>query len=192
MEGILASDEDIDQQHFEKIGRIAQDLKSDYSHERDELWRGSPFEWLIRIPSRQKGAVGEKFVEKWSQASGFTVGPTGDSEADRMINGYRIEIKMSTLWTDNRIYKFQQLRDQNYDYCFCLGISPAAVHAWFIPKNALAKNRPPALVPQHGGSVGVDTKWLSFPADSPPKWLQPYGGTLFEVSKIISSIGDKP
>ena len=64
-------------------------------------------------------------------------------------------------------------------------MSPFDAHAWFIPKSELMTDKPPALVPQHGGRVGRDTKWLSFPAVSPPEWLEPYGGTLARVQKLI-------
>ena len=42
-----------------------------------------------------------------------------------------------------------------------------------------------ALVPPHGGRAGRDTKWLSFPAVSAPEWLEPYGGTLSQVHRLI-------
>ena len=47
-------------------------------------------------------------------------------------------------------------------------------------------DRPPALRHQHGGQAGRDTRWLSFLAEQPPKWLEPFGGTLSEVKKLIS------
>jgi hypothetical protein len=45
------------------------------------------------------------------------------------------------------------------------------------------------LVPQHGGAEGLDTKWLSFQADSPPAWLSPFGGTLNQVASLIAAAG---
>lgn len=96
-----------------------------------------------------------------------------------------MEVKYSSLWTDNQQYRFQQIRDQDYDYCFCLGVSPFDVHAWFIPKDELMVDRPPAPGPQHGGQAGRDTKWLAFPADDPPTWLATYGGTLADVYRLI-------
>ena len=102
-----------------------------------------------------------------------------------VISGVRVEVKYSSLWTDNGIYKFQQIRDQDYEYCFCLGVSPFDAHAWFIPKSELMGDKPPSLVPQHGGKAGRDTKWLSFPAASPPHWPASFGGTLSEVYGLI-------
>ena len=68
-----------------------------------------------------------------------------------------------------------------YAYVFCLGVSPATVQAWLIPK-AIAWEH---ATPQHGGAIGKDTKWLCFQADSPPKWMSDYGGSLAEVLRII-------
>lgn len=169
------------------LASLAAGLESDYVSPKEvDLWRGSPFRWIRTRPSRQVGAIGEALVAGWSAAKGFDVLRSRNSDADRIIAGLSVEIKFSTLWTDNEIYKFQQIRDQDYDYLFCLGVSPFDAHAWFIPKNALADNRPPSLVPQHGGAAGRDTKWLSFTASVPPSWLTPYGGRLSDVATLIN------
>jgi hypothetical protein len=160
--------------------------------EGDAMWIGSPFRWIKTRPSRQIGKIGEELVSDWCRSHGFKVERSSDSDADRIIQGHRVEIKFSTLWTDNRIYKFQQIRNQNYDFCFCLGISPFDVHAWLIPKSELKANRPPSFGPQHGGSDGVDTKWLSFEADKVPSWLRPFGGQLSDVASILHLAGKGP
>lgn len=166
------------------LAEIATSLEGQYADD-FSMWAGSPFGWIKTRPSRQVGAIAEKLVRHWCDARNLIVSRSPDSEADMVISGVRVEVKYSSLWTDNGIYKFQQIRDQNYDYCFCLGVSPFEAHAWFIPKSALMDDKPPSLVPQHGGQRGRDTKWLSFPADSPPQWLAPYGGTLSDVHKLI-------
>ena len=170
----------------EKLASLATTLEPDYVTERERsMWQGSPFYWIKGRPSRQIGAIGEVLVERWAQSHGFDVKKPRSSDHDRQINGLKVEIKFSTLWTDNEIFKFQQLRDQDYEYCFLLGISPFDVQAWFVPKSALAQDRPPELVPQHGGSRGQDTKWLSFQAASPPAWLSPFGGRLTQLADLI-------
>jgi hypothetical protein len=155
----------------------------------DAMWVGSPFQWIKSRPSRQIGKIGEELVSEWCENKGFSVQRSTNSDADRVISGHRIEIKFSTLWTDNKIYKFQQIRDQAYDYCFCIGVSPFDVHAWLIPKTELKKDRLPSFGPQHGGSDGIDTKWLSFEAETPPSWLKPFGGTLSQVEELLKKAG---
>ena len=168
---------------FDRIAKIANKLQSEYAKAGDP-WAESPFGWIRQLPSRTVGAIGEKIVERWATEQGFEVERSGDSDADRVIGGIRIEIKFSTLWTNNELYKFQQIRNQNYQYCLCVGISPYDVAMWLIPKRELAVPRE-GLSHQHGGTRGADTMWLSFPASNPPDWLSEFGGTLSAVRELL-------
>jgi hypothetical protein len=147
-----------------------------------EGWTGSPFSWILTLPSRARGAAGEKIVESWLTVNGFSVKRAAHSGCDRIVNEINVEIKFSTLWKSGG-YTFQQLRDQDYQFVFCLGISPAQAHAWLIPKHIAWKH----AVPQHGGSLGKDTKWLSFQADDPPAWMSEFGGTLQNALSVLKS-----
>ena len=168
-----------------ELAAIATELS--HSYEQDSImWEGSPFQWIKTRPSRQVGAIGEKLVATWCEDQGYAVARSPNTEADLLINGTRVEVKFSTLWTDSKQYKFQQIRDQAYDYCFCLGVSPFDAHAWYIPKAELMNDRPPALRPQHGGQAGRDTKWLSFLAEEPPEWLAEFGGALGQVRRLLA------
>lgn len=156
-------------------------LRSDYVNaKQDQQWKDSPFDWIRRLPSRRKGKIGEQLVAGWCAAKGFDVTAAGDADADRVIAGQRVEIKLSTLWASG-VFKFQQLRDQDYEYVICLGLSPFDAQCWVIPK-AVVWNKTP---PQHGGSRGTDTRWLSFEAANPENWLADYGGRLAQVQEII-------
>jgi hypothetical protein len=149
-------------------------------------WEQSPFGWIKQRPSRQVGKIGELLVAGWLATKDFTVGPSPDSQADRLVNGKRVEVKFSTRWKTG-VYRFQQLRDQNYDFVVCLGICPFDAHCWAIPKAELLRRwrDRDGVFPQHGGSAGVDTAWLSFGVDNPPTWLDTYGGRLSEAAEII-------
>jgi len=147
-----------------------------------EVWSGSPFAWILTLPSRAKGAAAEKIVDGWLTANGFEVRRSGQTGCDRTVNGMKLEIKFSTLWKSGG-YVFQQLRDQDYVSVFCLGISPARVHAWIIPKAIAWKH----ATPQHGGSLGKDTRWFGFQADSPPEWMSEYGGSLADVLAVLKA-----
>lgn len=118
------------------LASIAATLESEYSTDEADPWAGSPFEWIKGRPSRQVGAIGEKLVAGWCAAKDFDVVRSPDSDADRIIHGYRVEVKFSTLWKGGG-YKFQQVRDQRYEYLFCLGVAPFDANAWLIPKAVL-------------------------------------------------------
>lgn len=166
------------------LAGIAGTLRADYVKEgADDPWAGSPFAWIKTRPSRQVGKIGEQLVAGWCAAKGLDVTATGDSDADRVIGGRRMEIKFSTLW-ESGSYTFQQIRDQNYDFALCLGVSPFDAHCWVVPKDVIRAHAPP----QHGGKTGLDTRWLTFPASSPPAWIKEYGGKLSEAFVVLKRV----
>ena len=177
---------------FRILADISQSLEVDYPDVKRE-WDSS-FEWIISRPSRQKGAIGERLVSEWLTSHGLNVGRSGDSDADRIIAGKRVEIKFSTLW-QNGGYTFQQIRDQNYELMICLGISPSSAHCWVIPKTDILRiikedeNKKPnkkRIRDQHLGKEGTDTKWITVKdVNSIPEWLKPFGGSLTEALSVL-------
>ena len=169
------------------LAAIAATLEEDYVREGEpDPWAGSPFAWIRALPSRQKGKVGEQLVSGWCAAKGLDVTASGDTEADRVIAGERIEIKFSTLWKTG-VYKFQQIRDQDYRYLICLGISPFDAHCWLIGKDVL-RRYVIGHTPQHRGRAGTDTYWLSLRPSQPPAWLELCGGTLSQMFPLLQSL----
>lgn len=170
------------------LAALAVDLSEDYLP--SEAWISSPFAWILQTPSRTRGAIGEKLVAGWAASKGFDVVRSPNSQADRIIEGHRIEIKFSTLWT-NGGFKFQQIRDQDYDYCLCLGLSPFDAQAWLLPKDVLRRHVI-GIMGQHTGAAGRDTAWLGFPADRPYAWMEPFGERLRDVARLLSEAGRGP
>ena len=144
-------------------------------------WAGSPFEWLMRLPSRSRGRAGELIAEAWLTGLGFQVRRPTNSGHDRIVAARKVEIKFSTLWGAGD-YVFQQLRDQDYELALLLGISPTLAHCWAVPK-AVAFDK---AVPQHGGALGRDTRWLRFRVSSPPGWMSDYGGNLDSAVPVLA------
>lgn len=142
-----------------------------------------------RHARREVGAIGEKLVAGWLAARDFNVTRSGDSDADRVIEGKRVEVKFSTRW-ENGGYKFQQLRDQNYDLVICLGVSPFDAHCWVIPKADVLRlwRVEHRIASQHGGQNGTDTAWIDVRPENPPEWLAPYGGSLSEGIAVLGRI----
>ena len=172
-----------------EIVSIAENLRSEYKSYNSD-WTESPFAWIKGLPSRTRGKIGEQLIEHWCTEQNFNVRPSPDSEADRIINGLRVEIKSSTLWTSG-IYKFQQLRDQAYDVVICLGLSPYDVHCWILSKKVIMEQwRSGGIGSQHGGHQGTDTAWLEVKPNAPQAWLTPQDGRPADAIKILRQFAE--
>jgi len=101
-----------------------------------------------------------------------------------------VEIKFSTLWATG-VYKFQQIRNQDYDFLICLGIAPFDAHLYCLPKPLLLEHVI-GQMGQHTGAGGLDTAWLSFVAGMPYAWMDGYGGTLAEGWAVFEGLGYGP
>lgn len=153
-------------------------------HPRAADWIDSPFRWLLPLPPATRGKVGRQLVWAWAERSGFTVEKaTRNRQLYLRINDQIVQVKTSTLWHSG-IYKFQQIRDRDYDYCFCLGISPLDMNAWIIPKEALELN----VINQRGqhtGSDSAETWWFETRPESSMRWLEPYGNQLSHAREAL-------
>lgn len=176
------------------LAALAEGLKGEYRTGEDLSWSHSPFGWIRKEPPRRKGAVGEKLVAGWCAARDINVLRSPDVQADRILEGVRTEIKFSTLWGNNQIYKFQQIRDQDYQLLVCLGVSPFTAHAWVFEKEFVVSRIGllEGLSHQHGGAEGRDTAWLSVsPTDVHP-WMKAYGGDLRTAMRRLRTLVGLP
>ena len=177
---------------FQELVGISQTLQKEYAEE-NKQWTGSPFEWIKHRPSRSIGAIGEKIVTAWLALHDFNVARAPDTEADRVVENKRLEIKFSTLWK-NGTYLFEQIRDQNYDFAVFLGFSPHDAHCWVLPKADLMRmwKTERRISSQHGGSAGSDTAWVrvspSMSGAPDDATMEPYGNGLKEALLAISAI----
>lgn len=177
----------IEDPEVQLLASIAGTLRPDYAPADLDPWVGSPFEWIKKTTSsRRRGKIGEQLVAGWSAAKGLDVVASPDSAADRIVHGYRMEIKFSSMW-ESGIYKFQQVRDQDYDFAFCLGVSPFDAHAWLLPKRLLL-DEVIGHLGQHTGVTGAETAWFGFNPDVPLAWLDGHGGSLGEVWSLLRSL----
>ena len=170
---------------FELLATAANYIKEDFTWH-SSAWEGSPFEWVITLPSSSKGALGKRLVYQWCALKNLAVDRSPDSDADMTVNGHRVEVKFSTLWRSG-IYKFQQIRDQNYEYGIFLGLSPFQAHCWVISKDIL-KEYVIGHMGQHTGSSGQETAWLTVNPGNPHEWLNSCGGTLEQAFIVLKSL----
>jgi hypothetical protein len=148
--------------------------------EADRSWDESPFRWLRPLSPKKKGAAIESLVTNWLNSLKYDVGNRSTSDHDRTIEGHRIEIKGSMLWSDNK-FCFSQIRDQDYDHVLLVGIAPARVYAWLVPKQ-VAREHAKA---QHAG--GEDTKWLFIDPTNVQEWLVPYGNIIWTGHREVAA-----
>ena len=139
-------------------------------------------------PSRSIGAIGEKIVASWLAMHDFNVQRSPDSEADRVVEGKRIEIKFSTLWEAGQ-YVFQQIRNQNYEIIVFLGVSPNDAHCWVLPKlKVMELWHTGVICGQHTGQGGGDTAWVHLHPSNDNPYFAPYGNSLHEALNAISKL----
>lgn len=168
-----------------RLAGIAADLREDYTDPAEDIWTKSPFGWIRTRSSRQRGKIGEQLIAGWCAARNLNVERSPDADADRLIEGHRVEIKFSTLW-ENGIFKFQQIRDQNYEFLICLGIAPFDARAWIFRKRDIPFR---TLSHQHGGVRGSDTWWISVEPNRPPRWMnRGQRGRLRDVYRILAEL----
>ncbi|MFJ6269240.1 hypothetical protein ACIQG8_04535 [Pseudarthrobacter oxydans] len=148
---------------------------------RGEDWEDSPFEWMLSLPPGTKGAVGRQMIAYWAESSGFYVQARG---LKLEIEGHLVAIKMSTLW-EGAEFKFQQIRDEAYDFVLFVGICPQDVYAWIIPKDVILYNLRGSSG-QHTGKRASETFWETVRPAAPPRWMSPYGNRLSDVRDLIT------
>lgn len=172
---------------YQELVLISQTLQQEYLHE-NAMWRGSPFEWIRHRPSRSIGAIGEKIVSMWLAMHDFSVSRSPDSDADRIVENMRVEIKFSTLW-ESGTYVFQQIRDQSYDFIILLGISPHDAHCWVLRKEDIIRlwKEEHQIGGQHTGQGGGDTAWIHVTPQN-EGFLSPYGNDLPKALELVSDI----
>jgi len=149
--------------------------------ENSDLWKDSPFEWVLQLPARKKGKLGRQLISSWLSAKGIPVEPTKDSSESLMIKGYQVAIKFSTMWAKG-YYRFQQIRSSGYDYIMCLGISPLDAHCWIFRRDYAIKN----ATLQH-----KDEYWMPINPKTPPKWAEGSGGKLEDAYQILKKLKPK-
>lgn len=173
--------------------KIAHNLQVKFA-EMNNPWENSPYKVFREHKSKKAGMIGEKAVMEYFAAKSFAVSgrkkPAIEghraSDYDFLIEGKRIECKMSTRW-ESGMFRFQQIRDQEYDFLLFFGVDPDKLYLWVIPKQVAWAN----AYGQHGGKGARETKLIDLADPSaPPEWMKPYGGELTDevldkVRKIL-------
>lgn len=170
---------------FEFLTQVLRGLES--QHPGTEVWDESPFKWVLTQPSATKGSIARRLVTAWANLHGiFPEQVSRDNQIYLEVNDALIQVKFSTLW-DTGYYRFQQIRDRDYDYCLCLGLAPFDVNAWLIPKDIL-DTHVIGTKGQHTGTGSGETWWLEVSPSGTETWLQEYGGQLNDVAEQLKTL----
>jgi hypothetical protein len=170
---------------LEYLTQILQGLEEEYPGTR--AWDESPFKWVIAQPSATKGSIARQLVRAWGNLHGIF--PKQVSIGNQLyldLDGILIQVKFSTLW-DTGYYRFQQIRERDYDYCLCFGLAPFDMNAWLIPKPVL-DTHVIGTKGQHTGSGSGETWWLEISPRSPEPWLEECGGQLNDVAQQLREL----
>jgi hypothetical protein len=162
------------------------EYSTDELTDEDIAWLGSPFAWIREHASGTKGSIGRGLAAAIFESIAPPVVRTGLA---LRVNGAQIRVKFSMAW-NLQSFRFQQVRDDPFEYIFCLGLRPDVAYGWLIPRPELIVDgvwqERDNLTGQHGGIVGTDTHWFEVDPANPPEWLVHYGGTLAQVEARIS------
>ena len=159
----------------------------DISNNKSEYWDGSLFAPFRQISSsRTKGAKGELMVAQLMSSLGHKVPYNNKgkpkktlpfinaTDYDIEVDGYKVEVKTSTAWneTDND-FKFQQIRNQDYDRIVFQGLNNNNAKVWWATKDDVVKHLfNDNKYRQHGGKDGGQELYWIGTIDGVPKWFR--------------------
>ena len=166
---------------FIMLAATASYLQEEIEEEKDP-WESSPFEWILKLPPRKKGKLGGDLVASWLASKGEQIESAKDQSETLLLKGYRFAIKFSTLWAKG-FYRFQQIRNEGYDYVLCFGISPFEAHCWILKREHAIKN----ATQQHKGAKGAEY-WITIDPKQPKDWTEGCGGKLDDAYEIIKKL----
>lgn len=166
---------------FQMLVATANYLQKDLEKQ-SELWKDSPFEWVLQLSAAKKGKLARHLIASWCASKGMSTSRPKNLKASLLINDCPVAIKFSTLWADGN-YKFQQIRDYGYELVVCLGISPDDAHCWVFKREYAIKH---ATV-QHRGTKGSEY-WMAIDPGNVPEWAEDNGGTLDQAYKVLNRL----
>ena len=154
---------------------------------KSKYWDGSLFAPFRQISSsRTKGAKGELMAAQLMTSLGHkvpynckgkpkkTLPFIKSTDYDIEVDGYKVEVKTSTAWneTDND-FRFQQIRNQDYDRIIFQGLNNNNAKVWWATKNDVAKHLfGNNEYRQHGGKNGGQELYWVGAIDGVPKWFR--------------------
>ncbi|MEX2143301.1 MAG: site-specific DNA-methyltransferase [Anaerolineales bacterium] len=168
---------------FRKLASTGSYLQGELE-EINDLWKDSPFEWVLQLSPRKRGKLGRELLMAWFANEGVKFSRAGESGETLVLDKYRFAIKFSTPW-NGVAYKFQQIRLSDYNYLICFGLSPFAAHCWIFDKDYAIKNAQTQHKAEKGGEF-----WLTIDPNEVPEWAKTSGGSLNNALSVLKGVID--
>lgn len=138
------------------------------------MWSNSPFEWISSLSAGSKSKIIKQLLDRWLIAHHIPFENSPELPGGRWIDGHLVQIKTSMLWKSG-IYRFQQIKSNDCNYFWLVGLSPDQVNLWVVPRAELECNLTRA---QHKLDGVVESYMLEISPERVPEWLEPFGGSL--------------
>lgn len=103
---------------FALVARLSDEIHAQRVEERTDPYAASPFGWIRQEASATRGSIAALMVRRWAEEVGLPTADRTNSDHDLRINGLKIEVKLSTLWSGTS-FKFQQIRDRTTTTSAC-------------------------------------------------------------------------
>lgn len=154
----------------------------------EDIYRGSEFEWYRNLSSKRKGKVGELMVGDHFQKMGLNVHTSKEARSKKLVDksiklsdydlyienfNIKAEVKTSTIWGTTNTFKFQQIREQEYDIIIFQFIHPDEVKLFYCTKEDARTYIMIEGNGQHGGGDAEETSWISVTNGKVPAYMKP-------------------
>lgn len=149
-------------------------------------------QWFRALASGSKGTVGELLIGEYLESEGLKVFSPQEAKKNLLVNksippknfdiyilnlNLRCEVKTSSMWNGSNVFRFQQIRKQEYDIIIFQFIYPEHVERYYCPKEIVEEM---IMIPskvQHGGknskNTDPDTYWEIVKYNTVPEYFIP-------------------
>lgn len=155
---------------------ITNEVSSNYH--RDPNWDGATFEWLKKdTHSTGTSKAGTECLFQFLRNKGFTVQYAGGPKALLYVDGHSMIIRIATIGT-SETFIFNQLRDDDAELVFCVGVSYEYVYMWVAANHEVQTSSPS----QHAEKV----KWKQFaPGRASHSVFNPNDGDIEKICDML-------
>ena len=156
------------------LTKIATQTISNIDTTDTDKWKGSLFETIKKSSTCKKGLIGELIVKNYSLSLNYLVSQRSSVGNDLIVNGKKIEIKLS-CYNKSGYFKWLQIRpDDDFDYLYLISVYPNNIKLYAFSKCQVLKLCDDNILKnQHGGvkNNNYNIKYLGIKECNIPEWF---------------------